>query len=62
MTELAQRALVRPLIQRKVLGKHMLHDAMPLNSVKTHNTTPHDLVFHLWSSGTFMNLPEAFER
>lgn len=62
MTILAQRALVRPLVQRKVLGKHMLNDAMALNSVKTHNTTPHDLVFHLWSSGTFMNLPEAFER
>lgn len=45
MTILAQRALVRPLVQRKALGKHMLHDAMPLNSVKTHNTTPHDLVF-----------------
>lgn len=23
---------------KKVLGKHMLHDAMPLNSVKTHNS------------------------
>lgn len=26
-------------VQRRVLGKHMLHDAMSLNSVKTHNST-----------------------